>query len=159
MNSAPHFFTRLCACAVTCLALLTALPSLAADVVVIANTRVAVDSLSREDAIKVFMGRYRKLPDGSPAQPLDLNPDSSARKSFYRLLINKNLEEVSAYWARLVFSGRTRPPQQAQGAEDALILIANDPQVIGYMDRSDFLKLERSNAKVRNIKIVLELTD
>lgn len=159
MNSAPSLLARLCIRAVACLILLAALPTLAADIVVIANTRVSLDSLSREDAIKVFMGRYRKLPDGSPAQPLDLDPDSEARKNFYRLLINKSLEEVNAYWARLIFSGHTLPPQQAQGAEDVLTRIASDPQIIGYMDRGDFRRLERSSVKGRSIKVILELTD
>lgn len=142
-----------------CVCLFLAMPASAANIVVIANTRSAVESLSREDAINIFMGRYRKLPDGTPAHPLDLDPDSTARRAFYRLLINKSLDEVNAYWARLVFSGRTAPPQQTLGADDVLARVVGDPQVIGYMDRSDFLKLERNSAKARNIKVILELTD
>jgi ABC-type phosphate transport system substrate-binding protein len=137
---------------VALLATLSALP-IRAEVVVISSTRNPIERVSQEDISYIFMGRYRKLPDGSTARPFDLDADSTIRKAFYRQLVDKSLEEINAYWARLVFAGRTTPPAEARGQEELLERVANDPQAIGYVDRA---YLNRS-ALARNVKILLAL--
>jgi len=140
------------------LALALYAPLAPADVVLIANSRSSVDKLSQEQAVNIFMGRYRKLPDGSAARPLDLDANSPGRRLFYRALIDKTLEEVNAYWMRLIFAGRTPPPLMTTGEEEMLAMVASDPQVIGYLERSQLTRLER-NPLARNIKIVLSLPE
>lgn len=146
--SLPAYSVRL----FTFLAALSALPA-GAEVVVISSTRNTIDHVSRDDVSYIFMGRYRKWPDGSTAHPLDLDADSPIRKTFYRQLVDKSLEEINAYWARLVFAGRTTPPVETRGQEELLEKVANNPQAIGYIDRA---YLNRS-AQARNIKILLAL--
>lgn len=135
----------------------TALPA-RADLVLVVNSRSSIERLSREDAINIFMGRYRKAPDDSTIRPFDLDGDSPARKVFYRRLIDKSLEEVNAYWARLVFSGRTLPPTQAKGQDDMLEKLANDPHAIGYVDRN-FLSASERASRAKNLKVVFSLPD
>lgn len=142
---------------VTLLFTLTALPA-RADLVLVVNNRSSIERLSREDVVNVFMGRYRKAPDDSTIRPFDLEGDSPARKVFYRRLIDKSLEEVNAYWARLVFAGRTVPPAQAKGQDDMLEKLANDPHAIGYVDR-DFLNASERANLARKLKVVFYLPD
>jgi len=104
------------------------------------------------------MGRYRKLPDGATALPLDQDTESPVRRAFYRLLLDKSLEEINSYWARLVFAGRTMPPKEISGPNEVLERVANDPHAIGYLDRSQLSRADRTSAS-RNVKVLFSLPD
>lgn len=111
-------------------------PAAVADVVVVVGATSPVSVLSRNEVVNIFLGRFRELPSGISAQPIDLPAAHPDRESFYRLLVGKNPAEMSAYWARLVFSGRTWPPIQTERLEYAVGAVQNIPGGIGYMDRS-----------------------
>jgi len=119
---------------------LSALPHASAQepagLVVIVNPQSGVNSLSTSDAVNIFMGRYRKLPSGIVAFPIDIGERSAERERFYKQLVNKDLAEVDAYWARLVFSGQTSPPLQVPDGKTAVQLVAGNRAAIAYVDRS-----------------------
>ena len=119
-----------------------------AELVMIVNPSSGVDRLSRDEAVNIFLGRYRKLPSGIVAFPIDIGSDSAERRNFYHLLVRKDLPEVDAYWARLVFSGQTSPPLQAPDARTAVQLVASNRSAIAYVDRS---------AVNDSVKVVIEL--
>ncbi|MDP2795217.1 MAG: hypothetical protein Q8O25_14270 [Sulfurisoma sp.] len=119
-----------------------------ADLVVIAHPRAGVDQLTREQVVNIFLGRFRQFPSGIAAEPIDLPPDTAEKAAFYQKLVGKELAEINAYWARLVFSGRTQPPRQASGATHMVELVAGTPGAIGYVERP------KGESKV---KIVFEL--
>ncbi|HSW12205.1 MAG TPA: hypothetical protein VLI06_05150 [Solimonas sp.] len=108
----------------------------AEPLVVIVNPASGVEKLSREEAVNIFMGRYRKLPSGILAFPIDIGSQSPERQQFYRLLVRKDLPEIDAYWARLVFSGQTSPPLQAPDGATAVQLVASNRSAIAYVDRA-----------------------
>ena len=117
--------------------------------VLVVHPASGVDRLGVEEVINIYMGRLRQFPGGASAQPLDLPADHPGKARFYELLLRKSLAEVNAYWARLVFTGRTQPPREALSEEDVLERVARNRQAIGYVDR----------AKVdRRVRIVLELS-
>lgn len=120
-------------------AFLLALMPLAASaesIVVVVNPSSGVETLSRNDVINIFLGSFRQLPSGIPALPVDLPQGDAARAEFYRLLVGKNPSEINAYWSRLIFSGKTRPPIQAQRVEDAVSMVQGSVGAITYLERS-----------------------
>jgi ABC-type phosphate transport system substrate-binding protein len=124
-----HLFTRR-----TLLTLVLALVSgwaRAETLAVIVHPSSGVDSLSREEVSHLFLGRIKHLPSGTPAVVLDTK---SLRADFYRALVNREMNEISAYWARLKFSGRTQPPEQIDDAESVLKRVAAERGAIGYID-------------------------
>lgn len=127
--------------------LLFAGTALAGDLVVVANPKSGVERLSREEVIFVFMGRWRHLPSGVEAVPVDAPAESAERAEFYRLLVDKDLHDIKAYWARLVYSGEGHPPLRTRSPEEVLKILATTPGALGYM--------ERSQAKGR-VKVVYE---
>lgn len=133
------------------LVLLT-LPPLLTDaaeaIVVVVNQASGIETLSRTDVINIFMGRFRQFPSGVSAQPIDM-PVSAVRTQFYRALINKEPAEINAYWARLVFAGRTSPPIQTETQDDVLKVLRATPGGVAYLERSHVTNRE---------KIVFELT-
>src|SRR3546814_20193887 len=89
------------------LLLLAALPGLSLgakpptkDLVVIVNPASGVTALQPGDVVNIFMGRYRKLPSGIVAFPIDIGERSPEREQFYRQLGPKSMEEVDAYWGK-----------------------------------------------------------
>lgn len=121
-----------------------------AEIVVVMSARSPINVLSRDEIINIFMGRYRHLPDGTPAIPLDAPLDSEERKLFYRRLLNRSPEEINVYWARLVFSGRTRPPHQVAGTQAMIAELAEHPQMVGYIERKQL---------TRDLRVVFSLGD
>jgi hypothetical protein len=107
-----------------------------ADLVVIAHPSACAERISRKDVVNIYMGRLRELPCGQAAQPLDLPRDGEETAGFYRLLVGKSISEINAYWARLLFSGRTQPPEVRATQDEMLDFVARTPQAIGYVDRS-----------------------
>ena len=120
-----------------------------ASIVVIVNPASGVDRLSRTEVIDIFLGRYRKLPSGRAALPIDVSEPSTERARFYQLLVKKSPAEISSYWARLVFSGQTSPPFQVPDAKTAVELVQSNPNAIAYVDRASI------NA---HVKVVLEIS-
>ena len=80
--------------------------------------------------------RYRRLPNGDTALPIDQPESSPVRADFYRRLVNKDLNEINAYWSRLIFSGRTSPPLQASSAADVMVWLLGQPGGVAYVDRT-----------------------
>lgn len=118
----------------------------AADLVVIANTGGGFDKLTRDEAVNIFMGRYKKLPSGITALPVD---EVGEKAAFYRALVGKELTEIQSYWARLVFSGQSSPPRLMENANEVIETVSNNKGAIGYIDR------KKVNTRV---KVVLDLS-
>jgi ABC-type phosphate transport system substrate-binding protein len=134
------------------LAMLLVLPTAAeclADVVVVVNASSGVERLSREEVINIFLGRFRQLPSGLPALPVDLPASQAEKATFYRLLVKRELAEINSYWARLVFSGRTTPPKQAKSEDEMIEFVGSTQGAVGYLERG---KLDG------RFKVVLELS-
>ncbi|MDR2689762.1 MAG: hypothetical protein LBB76_08410 [Azoarcus sp.] len=91
-----------------------------------------ISTLSLEEAAQLFLGHRTTLRDGTPVTLIDL-PSGLVRNQFYQLLTGKNPVQVRAYWSRLVFSGRVRPPLEASNQAEARELLAKNPNAIGYL--------------------------
>jgi ABC-type phosphate transport system substrate-binding protein len=133
-----------------CAVLMVTVAPARAELVVIARADSSIGRLSRQEIINIYMGRYRKLKDGTFATPLDIAGESPERQYFYRQLLDKTLAEINAYWARLVFSGKTTAPDQVGSQREVLERVARDPSVIGYVEKNNL------NARV---KVVYEFKD
>jgi len=125
-----------------------------ADIAVIVNSEAGISALAREELVNIYMGRLRRFPNGEAALPLDLPAGSPEKAQFYRALVNKSPAEIDAYWARLLFSGRTSPPEAVNTADRMLDKVADNANAVGYADLDAALKRLRTD---KRIKIVLEL--
>lgn len=114
---------------------LSMMPSLAAsgEIVVVANKNNPLAALNKQQIIDIFMGRTKFYSSGDRIVLLDQEITSSARKSFYQNLVNKTLNEINSYRARLLFSGRFALPKEV--SDDEMIKrLEKDPNAIGYID-------------------------
>jgi len=120
----------------------------AGELVVVVNPASGVERLSRAEVVNLFLGRTRRLPSGLMALPVDQPEASAERADFYRTLVGKDLADINAYWARLLFSGQASPPRQTERSEEVLELVRLNKGAVGYVDA----------AKVdRRVRVVLEV--
>ncbi len=107
-----------------------------AEPVVVVHADSNVPALSQAQVVDIFLGRYRSFPNGGAAVPIDQPESSTLKADFYRRLVNKEPNDINAYWARLIFSGRTSPPLQVANTMDVPALLLRQPGGVAYMERS-----------------------
>lgn len=112
-------------------------PTLSAQepIAVIVNLESGVTQLSQGEVINLFLGRQKRLGANLLAQPVDQVKPSETWARFYKLLVNKDLSEINAYWSRLFFSGQAQPPRKAQSPEEVLDLVAASKGTIGFIEK------------------------
>lgn len=105
-----------------------------APLAVIVQTGSPVKQLTKGEVLNLFLGRQKHLAEGVPALPVDQVSPESIWAGFYRLLVNKELSQINTYWARLHFSGQSRPPRRFQSSEEVINFVASHPGAIGYVE-------------------------
>tara|TARA_R110002049_G_scaffold136045_3_gene295684 strand:+ start:282 stop:812 length:531 start_codon:yes stop_codon:yes gene_type:complete len=108
-----------------------------ADVVVVVSAQSEVGQLQRVNVENIFFGRNYSFPSGADAIPLDLDEGSAERDEFYIKLAGRTAAQVKAFWAKLIFTGRGRPPAIANDEEDLIGRLIANPNAIGYIDSSN----------------------
>lgn len=104
-----------------------------AELAIIAHPACAASSISADEIKQLYLGKSKKLGDAK-AVPVDQAKDSQVSNRFYETVVGKNASQVRAYWSKLVFTGKGRPPRQVGSDSDVLSAVAADPTLIGYVD-------------------------
>ena len=105
-----------------------------AGVVVVVGAKSAVVSLDKSQVSDIFLGKSATFPGGAQAVPVDQAEGSSQREEFHSKVTGKTGAQLSAYWSKLVFSGKASPPKEVPGAADVKALVTANPNLIGYID-------------------------
>jgi ABC-type phosphate transport system substrate-binding protein len=113
---------------------LFSLPSLAfAEVAVIVNSSNTA-TISDSDISRLFLGKLKSFPNGDKAAPVNSKFGGETRYEFEKNILKKNSSQVKAYWSKLIFSGKGKPPKELGSDNNTLTLVASDPTIIGYVD-------------------------
>jgi ABC-type phosphate transport system substrate-binding protein len=107
-----------------------------AEVVVIVSARNPVKTLSGEQAADLFLGKSADFPNGLHAVPIDQNEGSPVRDAFYLKTSGKAPAQMKAHWARMLFTGRGQPPVESGDNAAIKRLVAENPNLIGYIERN-----------------------
>jgi ABC-type phosphate transport system substrate-binding protein len=105
----------------------------AENIVVIANPNMQVN-LTRFELVDIYMGRVTTAESGEKFLAIDNEKKPEIKAQFYQWLFNKNINQVNAYWARLLFSGRATPPFKAESSEQIIEIVKQTPMAIGYIE-------------------------
>ena len=116
--------------------LMTLAQAASAQVAVIVNPKSPMASMTPEQVAAVFLGKSNTLPSGATAAPADLPESAVVREQFYSKAAGKTGAQVKATWARLTFSGKATPPKELTTAADVKKFVANNPDAIGYIEKS-----------------------
>lgn len=103
---------------------------LLAEIVVVINPKNPASSLTPEQVSQFYLGVSNSF------APVDHNDNSPLRADFYKKITHKEPGQVRAIWAKLVFTGKGRPPKELASDEEVKKAVAADPNGIGYIDKA-----------------------
>ena len=108
----------------------------AGELVVIVSARSPVTSLRADQVADIFLGQIANFPSGAEVVALDQRIGSPERDEFYAKVTSKTPPLVKAYWTKMIFTGRGQPPKEVSGSAAIRKMVAENPSLIGYIDRS-----------------------
>lgn len=127
---------RKIAFAVAALALGSSADAVRAEVVVIVSAKNPTTALSNDQASDIFLGKTSAFPGGARAVPIDQAEGSQVREEFYTKNSGKAAPQMNAYWSRMIFTGRGQPPIESGDSATVRRLVAENPNIIGYIERN-----------------------
>jgi ABC-type phosphate transport system substrate-binding protein len=122
----------------SCLTLLMAMASSVAfaEISVIVSNSNPNSAIDQTTVSKIFLGKTKSFPDGSQALPVDQDEGRKTREIFNTSILGKSDSQLKSYWSRLIFTGKGTPPKQSGTGMEIKTLVANNPNIIGYIDSS-----------------------
>jgi hypothetical protein len=106
-----------------------------AEVVVIVNASSSINSATAEEIQQVFLGKRNEI-GGVSVTPVDQSEGNDARDVFYEKIVDKTPSQLNAYWSRLIFTGKGKPPKQYFDDAEVLETILEEEDSVGYIDSS-----------------------
>lgn len=116
-----------------------------ADLVVIVNANSKLNKIELSNLQDIYMGRMRAFGDGSMALPID---QAKLRAEFYEKLTKRPIEQINAYWARIMFSGEASPPRIMPDDASVISTVKENTGAIGYVSE------ESVNKEVKTLLIL-----
>ena len=123
-----------------------------ADFYLVVQTGNPQRALTQREAVDMFMGRSRSFGNGEFALVFDLPRDNARRAAFYQTLTGMSPAQVNSYWARLMFSGQTMPPQVVVDEAAMIDVVKRNPGALGWLSK------EPSDKVLRILLVIKEST-
>lgn len=83
----------------------------AASVYAVFTLNQDIKQLTKSKVRMLYRGKVKYL-QGNKVELSDWSQSNPIRNEFYQVLLGKNIAQMNAYWARLSFSGKARPPKE-----------------------------------------------
>ena len=110
--------------------------SYAEPVVVVVSVTSPVVKLDKEQVANLFLGKSSSFPDGSAAVPIEQADSAPAHEEFHKSITEKSASQLKSYWSKMIFSGKGTAPKEVASNAELLKLLASNPAMIGYVDKT-----------------------
>jgi ABC-type phosphate transport system substrate-binding protein len=128
MRKTTHIFA---AAVIAALAMIAPRAAQAQDYKVVVNSANAIESISADEASKIFLKQATKFSNGTAAAPVDQK--GGIKAAFAKGVHGKPIAAIETYWQQQIFSGKDVPPA-AKGSDDEVIaFVKSNPGGIGYV--------------------------
>lgn len=112
---------------------------------VIVHPSNSLSVISQDLLMQAFFKRTTRWSDGALIRPVDLKPDSPARRAFSDRVLKRSVVAVRSYWQQRIFSGRELPPPELDSDAAVLRFVQSTRGAIGYVS---------ANAKLSEVKLI-----
>lgn len=106
-----------------------------AEIAVIVNPANA-NAVEVDEIKRIFLGKQSSFADGSVATPLDQGEGSTVVDEFNQKVLSRSSSQLKAYWSKLIFTGKGKPPEKLGSDADVVKAVASGADKIGYVDAS-----------------------
>ena len=104
-----------------------------ADVAVIVHPS-NTDTLDNVTISRLFLNKMKAFPNGGRAEPMALPEGAPQTEIFNQQILGKNASQLTAFWSKLVFTGKGQPPKSHKDSQTLMSAVAVEPNAIGYVD-------------------------
>jgi len=106
-----------------------------AAVVLVGNPAIT-DTLTKDQAAALYLGKTTKLPSGGAVVLYDLEASDPLKAEFNSKVTGKSEAQLQSYWSRLVFTGKATPPGKLANSDLVKSTVAANANAVGYTDES-----------------------
>lgn len=92
-------------------------------------------TISDENIKRMFLGKEKRFSDGQASVPVNLK-EGEIKDTFNQTFLARSSAQVSAYWSKLIFTGKGTPPKEFSSEQEVLAYVASNKDAIGYIDTS-----------------------
>jgi len=103
-----------------------------AQVSVIVNTANSA-TIADGDLPRIFLGKAKQFSNGDKVIIINLKFKQAIRNEFEKKVLNKSASQVKAYWSKLMFSGKGKPPKELASDKEIIAFVLANPGAIGYI--------------------------
>ena len=82
----------------------------------------------------IYLGKLRSFRNGDEIRPYDLPANSTDWNRFVEKVLRKTPSTLNAYWARMLFSSKGKPPRTMDSELEVLNEVASRKNAIGYIN-------------------------
>jgi len=133
---------------VACILLLMPTALQAKPFLIITGAKSSLTNASEDDIQRLYLGRSTSVNNADVA-PVDYDDANELSQDFREKILKKNSVQYRQYWARLLFTGRARPPVSSIKSEQEMIqYVQANENSIGYIS---------NEALAKNVKVLLKL--
>lgn len=96
----------------------------------------SIMKLSNDEIADIFLGKLKVLNGSTGVAPLDQAEGSAERAAFYLKFTGKSQAQLKAFWSKVIFTGRGRPPRMLANDAEVIRALQEDSRAIGYVERN-----------------------
>ncbi len=123
-----------------------------ADIAIIVNTENPISNTDRATVSNIFLGKVKAFPNGELITLIGQPEAHPINKEFRETVLKKTEPQLHSYWARMLFTGRAKPPRSMEETHEIIKFVSNSSNAIAYIDTNK-LKPEEHDS----IKVILEI--
>lgn len=120
----------------------------AADVMVVANGKVADSSLTGDQIKAIFLGQTTSWPSGAKVEFVTLKESSDVHEDFLKKYVGRSSAQFSNYWKQQVFTGKGRMPKHFDSESKLIEYVSATEGAVGYVSAG----AAKGSAKAISIK-------
>lgn len=127
---------------VLAMVVITPLSAFAEDITIICNKSVTINSVSKDDLERIYLGQKNLWDGGGKIEPVMLQ--SELADSFLTTYVGKNATTFGNYWKKMLFSGKGSGPKQFTKPKEVVDYVASTQGAIGFVPagtNSDAVKI------------------
>jgi ABC-type phosphate transport system substrate-binding protein len=107
---------------------------------IIVNPNNPSNGADREFLADAFLKKITMWSNGETIRPVDLAPNSPARRQFTQDVLHRTVAEVKVYWQQRIFAGRDLPPPEFDTDDDVVKYVLKYDGALGYISGNADLK-------------------
>ena len=94
-------------------------------------------TVNKNDISRIFLGKLKAFPGGPSVVAVNQKSASTGKVELDHNVVGKSASQIKAYWSKLMFSGKGKPPKELSNDNEIKSFIAGEPNAIGYIDEAN----------------------